>query len=55
MDGVKIEGDQNLMEWKVKGMKIRMKIFSFDKFKWSENWEEWKDEKYEYYVLKLHL
>ena len=55
MDGVKIGINENWNEWKVKGMKIRMKIFSFDVFGWSEKWEDWKHKKSKYHVLKLHL
>ena len=55
MDGVKIGRNENWKEWKVKGMKIEMKMFSFGMFGWREKWEEWKYEKWDFYVLKLHL
>ena len=53
MDGVKIGRDENGEEWKVKGMKIGMIIFSFLMFGWNEKGEKWKYEEINFYLFDL--
>ena len=41
---------ENMKEWKLEGIKIEIKIFLFDIFRWRGNWEKWKYKKWEYCV-----